>query len=690
MAINFKAISAAATLPTVAAVFVLLPAPRTMAVDVSSTLSNYATRVIDYCPAPGQFVNLDITTDTSGVIGAVCTGEASDGTTGATDGIVSLGAFGGYVVLGFDRPIENNPHNPYGVDFTIVGNTIASSMLNGASCEPAAVQVMKDINGNGIPDDGEWLELAGSDYWAKSTRHQLAVTYQNPCYTVAHSVPWEASDGATGAIVSNSVHTQPYYPDAYLFPQVDNSAYTLMGSCIAGSLNLSNPTGVCFLRAPQFGYADNHGTPSGFDATRPNNPYYADSRGAVTDGFDISWAVDSEGNYVELDQIDFIRIYTAGLANAGWLGEWSSEIDGVAITIPDDDYVPTDYYLNYIVATQPKVAVCSQVTFEGFLFKNGRRCADVTKHFAVDNEAVGTIDNDGVFTAISAGEVTISFSTIDGIDADEVTVQVVEPMELVVNMDGTMSSTATAQCVLGEQLYLNFQSRDNGAGASNVFTFDTYGYSSSKPKVGKIDAYGTFTALSEGSTIITAWRTANPNQIAEVKVTVVAMPEVLLKKDSLAITYAQPEGNWRTSTLFTTENHSDVTLKSVEARYGRIPCRLEGNRIVYDCSDMPDALFGDTAIGIGGNTVADVLDIQLTHYGVEQGFEIPVTFTRQGSGINMVTVDGDCTVAQLVAAGTEFDVFAPTGRRMGANQLPSIPGIYIVKTANATFKVAVR
>ena len=66
--------------------------------------ADYATRVIEFRPAPGQFMNLEITTDPSGVPGPV----AGAGSEPATDGIVSLGAFGGYIVLGFDRPIVND------------------------------------------------------------------------------------------------------------------------------------------------------------------------------------------------------------------------------------------------------------------------------------------------------------------------------------------------------------------------------------------------------------------------------------------------------------------------------------------------------------------------------------------------------------------------------------------------------
>lgn len=52
-------------------------------------------------------------------------------------------------------------------------------------------------------------------------------------------------------------------------------------------------------------------------------------------GFKIDWAVDEEGNPVELDHIDFIKVYTGQLAYCGWLGETSTEICGAEDLHPD-------------------------------------------------------------------------------------------------------------------------------------------------------------------------------------------------------------------------------------------------------------------------------------------------------------------------------------------------------------------
>ena len=81
----------------------------------------YITRIYDFRPAPGQFVNElpewepgdTHETMLERVAEAICGYDRTltDGTTRpvVADGMVSLGAFGGYVVFGFDHPVVNVP-----------------------------------------------------------------------------------------------------------------------------------------------------------------------------------------------------------------------------------------------------------------------------------------------------------------------------------------------------------------------------------------------------------------------------------------------------------------------------------------------------------------------------------------------------------------------------------------------------
>lgn len=61
--------------------------------------------------------------------------------------MVSLGAFGGSITLQFSSGIKNDANNPYGVDFTVFGNPTPTWS------EPGIIQVLKDENKNGLPDD---------------------------------------------------------------------------------------------------------------------------------------------------------------------------------------------------------------------------------------------------------------------------------------------------------------------------------------------------------------------------------------------------------------------------------------------------------------------------------------------------------------------------------------------------------
>ncbi len=636
--------------------------------SLPATATSYATKVIEYRPAPGQFMNLEITTDTSGALGPV---GGSDSADGATEGIVSLGAFGGYIILGFDQPIVNDPQHPYGVDFTIIGNAISADGVN-ASCEPAAVAVMADLNGNGIPDDGEWFELAGSDYWLASTRKNLAVTYTNPLYNNANSVPWQTSDNTTGALLANDSHTQQYYPDTFLFPQFDIEGYTLTGNCIEGSLNKSNPSGVKVNRAPAFGYADSHGTPGNFNGASPNNPYYADDKGPVTDGFDLSWAVDANGNYIDLQQVDFIKIYTAGQGDAGWLGEWSSEIDGVVLSEPDPDYIPTDYYLHYIAAPQAHVALGTTCRFEGKLFKNGRPCNEGKPTYTLSDPTVGTISDDGLFTPLREGVTDITFSQLDGVTPDRITVAATTLTGVLAIIDGEASAVASTTCIAGEKMFIEMQSTDNGpdivAGSTgNRYTHDTYTWYNSNPAVGTVDSFGTFHAIAAGSTVLSAVSQTDPSLYAEVKVTVRAVPAVALNKPSMQVTYTATAGNWLASALFKTTNRSSVVINSVTARNGLFPCSLQGNRVVYDCSGCTES-------------IDDILDFDVTYYGTPRTFSLPVSYVADTSGI-IATETGCAPAATCHIYTTSGIKIAETAPENWSDGLPG--GIYIIRTVNA-------
>lgn len=351
-----------------------------------SVQAQYIHQVYEYTPAPGQYIN-------SSPWGVP---ESANSIIGGVTGSMSLGAFGGYVIFSFQQPVQNHPDNPYGIDFTIFGNALSTMS------EQGVVWVMKDENGNGLPDD-TWYELAGSDYFFSSTLKDYEVTYINPNMDVATDVPWVDNLGNSGFIYANSFHTQPYYPLVELFPQVDSEQYTLVGTRVEDGVYQTTPTNVGSKRKA-FGYADN--TPRGqAPYTVPDNPYTTEIENAGADGFDISWAVDENGQYVDLDEIHFVKVQTAVLANAGWLGEISTEITGACVVEPNPAI--SGELDMVVIKSLPDTIRGEQFQLEAWAFHQGRRTPEKTISWSTSLDKA-YVDIDKMLFFSTSGEVTIT------------------------------------------------------------------------------------------------------------------------------------------------------------------------------------------------------------------------------------------------------------------------------------------
>ena len=272
--------------------------------------SAYANKVLAYCPAPGQFMNTSTTAYEKGFSAEDVRRKAEEKLKDPYLCLLSLGGFGGSIVVGFDHTVPNI-NGAY--DFKIYGNASYDSFgtLTGAlggSSEPGIVLVSKDMNGNGLTDD-EWYELKGSEYDSKHTIKDYAITYHRPASPLS-SVKWTDNQGNTGYVYRNETHTKNDYYPAW----IEEDEMTFYGSRLKdNAVNEPRPgmpehwVGYCYA----YGYADNH----------PN-----DEKGAL---FKIDWAVDKEGRAVKLDGIDFVKIYTAVNQYCGWMGEISTEVQAV-------------------------------------------------------------------------------------------------------------------------------------------------------------------------------------------------------------------------------------------------------------------------------------------------------------------------------------------------------------------------
>lgn len=264
--------------------------------------SSFATRVLEYVPAPGQFMNTTTTAYKDGFSYEQVLAYATELIRKRS--LLTLGGFGGYITLGFEKPI---PNIPGAYDFKVYGNSYYSIDGSSGSSEPGIVMVSQDINGNGLPDD-EWYELAGSEYNSGDLTRNYRITYQRPADPLGE-VTWTDNQGNNGTIPRNSYHAgNSYYPQ-----WITNDQLILTGTRLPDNgTNTGTATTEHWVQSPfAWGYADNH----------PNNSEFS--------SFKIDWAVDAGGNPVQLDKIDFVRIYTAVNQVCGWLGETSTEISTV-------------------------------------------------------------------------------------------------------------------------------------------------------------------------------------------------------------------------------------------------------------------------------------------------------------------------------------------------------------------------
>lgn len=300
-----------------------------VAVFAASPVHN---RVVDYVPAPGQFVNVlpewEAEDDAMAMAHKAYQYMAVDGSP------VTLGAWGGYVTVGFEKTIVNVPGMR---DIYIEGNAFQASQSStkGGSSEPGVVMVAYDINHNGQPDDDEWFEIAGSEY--ANSVHNYEVTYLRPS-TDKDNISWTDNQGNSGTVNKMQWHTQPYWPQWLK----GEPSLTFKGCRLPDNGKnegtASDPYFV--LTTFDYGYADNY-------------PNFSDNEGLVRNQgamIDIDWAVDKNGNSVKMPGVDFVRIYTGVNQSNGMLGENSTEVCRVinchTVTVEGEEVVDDAVKIN--------------------------------------------------------------------------------------------------------------------------------------------------------------------------------------------------------------------------------------------------------------------------------------------------------------------------------------------------------
>ncbi|MFW0735859.1 cell surface protein [Flavobacterium sp. T12S277] len=286
----------------------------------------YIAKVFEFKPAPGQFIN-DLPAANDGDTAERILSRANTYLTKKNGDLVSLGAFGGYVVFGFDHTIVNVKGKR---DFRVLGNAFwaeanpnSNSTMRGGSSEAGVIMVAYDKNKNGLPDD-EWYEIEGGVHKMSKTIQHYEITYYRPDpnkkpvpggttgtvgFVDMEYIYWKDNQGKSGYLIQNNAynHSLDYWPKWLR----DQASITFKGTRLPDNAVDESGTGSYFVQyAFLYGYADN--APNGDDDS----------------AIDINWAIDKNGNKVMLPGIDFVKVYNGLNQQAGWLGETSTEIMG--------------------------------------------------------------------------------------------------------------------------------------------------------------------------------------------------------------------------------------------------------------------------------------------------------------------------------------------------------------------------
>ena len=284
----------------------------------------------------------------------------------------SLGNFGGYITYYYEDAIQNDPNNKYGIDFYVYGN---SSENNQASmAEPGQVYVSKD--------NKTWYALAGSEHYEDKAIWDYTITYTKSTDGKSY---WTDNQGNK---IANTAKDWPLAQHYYLNDVPNQSSYSYTGlvlksqedNTITGTGNTSS-----FTAETKFGYSDYYANGTlGADV----NPYV--EKPTQSNGFDISWAVDADGNPVELDSIHYIKVATASNIWAGVFGEKSTEVTAVMRTTPQSDAVGKTEAPTGIVITDGASEKVIKLSDKQQIYKLD---LDDMKYISISVDGAGEADN---------------------------------------------------------------------------------------------------------------------------------------------------------------------------------------------------------------------------------------------------------------------------------------------------------
>ena len=216
---------------------------------------------------------------------------------------ISLGNFGGSITYYYENGIKNDPTNPYGIDFTIFGNSNGGQSFS----EPGNVIVSKD----GV----NWYTLAGSEHYDDKAIWGYELTYIRNGNGTACS--YKDSLGKSDDMTAMYKYALKENYPLHKFDADADKQVTVKGTLLVN--DSKDPYGSSAAAYPDFGYVDVHTNSSTVAGTGENvdlltvpvgNPYTGNYN-KYGDGFDLDWAVDEDSTYIPQELIEEFggRIY---------------------------------------------------------------------------------------------------------------------------------------------------------------------------------------------------------------------------------------------------------------------------------------------------------------------------------------------------------------------------------------------
>ena len=242
----------------------------------------------------------------------------------------SLGNFGGYITYYYENGLVDNPNNKYGIDFYVYGNANkdTSTSTKTSFFEPGQIWVSEDGN--------SWYALAGSAHYDDGVDWNYTVKYSK---LDTGKTEWTDSKGNSNggkAYTGNYPLADKYYLNSL----VNSDTITLSGIALparSGDIALSGQATDAY--PVKWGYADcfANGT-FGTDV----NPYTDNSNYDLqTNGFDLQWAVDADGNPINVSGkvFHYIKVQTASNIWHPSFAEKSTEVTSIIRTTAQPEAV---------------------------------------------------------------------------------------------------------------------------------------------------------------------------------------------------------------------------------------------------------------------------------------------------------------------------------------------------------------